>query len=78
MRSAAPAARHLHLDIPAIGHLAHAEALETVAANRAIGAHIGVADAIERSDAEPRQMPGETLHARSSNPAPAPRACARR
>ena len=37
---------HLHFDIPAVGHLAHVEAFEAVAADGAIGAHIGVAHAV--------------------------------
>ncbi len=37
---------HLHFDVPAIGHLAHVEAFEAVAADGAIGAHIGVAHAV--------------------------------
>src|SRR5271170_5460948 len=36
---------HLHLDVPAVGGLAHAQAFETVTTNGAIGAHVSVAHA---------------------------------
>ena len=44
---------HLHLDVPAIGHLAHAEREQRVAADRAERAHVGVAHAVEQPHAEP-------------------------
>ncbi len=47
---------HLHLDVPAIGHLAHAEREQRIAADRPERAHVGVAHAVEHPHAEP----GET------------------
>ena len=41
---------HLHFEIPAICHLAHVERQKRVAANRAEGAHIGIAEAVEQPD----------------------------
>src|SRR5215831_7609906 len=37
-----PSGPHLHLEVPAIGHLPHVEALESIGADRSEGAHIAV------------------------------------
>jgi len=42
---------HLHLDVPAVGHFLHAEHQQQVARDGAEGAHVGVADAIEKPHA---------------------------
>src|SRR5215469_13027320 len=39
---------HLHLQVPAIGHLAHSEPVERLPSDRAEGAHVGISDAVEQ------------------------------
>ena len=51
----------LHLEIPAVGELGHAELLERGAANGAKGAHVGVADALEEAQEEADKVSGEDL-----------------
>src|SRR5487761_232793 len=46
---------HLHLQVPAIGHLAHPEAFQDVPANGAEWAHIGVTDAVKTLYQRPRE-----------------------
>ena len=52
---------HLHLEVPAIGHLAQAERLEPVEADRAKRAHVGVAHAAEQPDRGTDQPSGKDL-----------------
>ena len=50
MRSPAACRAHLHFEVPAVGHLAHAEAEQCVAADRAHRSHVGIAHAIEQRE----------------------------
>ena len=52
---------HLHFDVPAIGHLAHVECRQRIAADGAVGAHVAVARAVQRAHAEARDLSGEHL-----------------
>src|SRR4029077_6929035 len=40
---------HLHLEVPAVSHLAHAELFEGLAADGAEGAHVGIGNAVEQA-----------------------------
>src|SRR5262249_23428484 len=68
---------HLLLEVPAIGFLGHAEALQRVAADGAKGTHIAVAHAIEQAQEMARDPAGRELrrvHAARLAPAADPRA----
>ena len=52
---------HLHFQIPAIGHFAHAERQQGVAADGAERAHVGIAYAVEEFRQPAGQKPGEKL-----------------
>ena len=60
---AKPGARHphLHFQIPAVSHLAHAERQQGVAADGAERAHVGVAHAVEQFRQPAGKEPGEKL-----------------
>ena len=62
-QDAQPSARrpHLHFDIPAVGHFAHAEPHQPITADGTKRAHVGVARAIEAAHREPGQPPGRDL-----------------
>src|SRR5262249_61749261 len=51
----------LHVHMPSIGHFAHAERHERVAAYRAEWAHVGVAHAVEKPGEKPDQLSGDEL-----------------
>src|SRR2546427_11888119 len=57
---------HLHLDVPAIGPLAHSKPEQHLASNRTQGRHIGVAHAIKETNGQTGEsaggelMPGDT------------------
>ena len=80
LQNAQPGPRrlHLHLDVPAIGHLPHVEPRQRVAADRAEGAHVAVAHAIQRAASRTRRAARPAPGASSSSRARARRACARR
>src|SRR5215469_6053184 len=44
-----PSGAHLHLEIPAVSHLAHAERIERLVTDGAKGAHVGVGNAVEQT-----------------------------
>ena len=73
-----PRRLHLHLDIPAIGRLAHVEARQRLATDRAEGAHVGVANAIQHRHQPARKPTLPAPDASSSNPAHARHAHATR
>ena len=52
---------HLHLEVPAIGHLAHAEAFEHIGADRPEGAHVAVAHPVDEADHGSDDAAGEHL-----------------
>jgi len=52
---------HLHLDVPAIGHLVHAETEQKLAPNGAERAHVGVANAVEQAHPKAGQQSGGDL-----------------
>ena len=52
---------HLHFKIPAIGEFAHAQRKQSVAAHRAIGAHVSVTHAVKQTDQRAGGEPGEDL-----------------
>src|ERR1700751_4261279 len=52
---------HLHLEVPAIGHLAHAEARQRIGADCAEGAHVCVSGPIDEADGGADDEAGERL-----------------
>src|SRR5215469_3334267 len=52
---------HLHLEVPAIGHLAHVEAVENVGADCTESAHVAVFDAVQKTDRGADYSAGERL-----------------
>ena len=52
---------HLHLQVPAIAHLAHAEPVQSRDAQRPQRTHIGVAHAASEADRSPDQVPSRNL-----------------
>src|SRR6516162_7879613 len=52
---------HLHLEVPAIGHLAHAESHQRIGADRPESAHVGVSGPIEEADGGANDVAGERL-----------------
>src|SRR5215472_11602842 len=44
-----PRGAHLHLEVPAVSHLAQAEPLERLVTDGAKGAHVGVGNAVEQT-----------------------------
>src|SRR6516225_12133384 len=52
---------HLHLEVPAIGHLAHAEARQRVGADRPEGAHVCVPGPTDEADGGADDIAGERL-----------------
>src|SRR6516162_1490367 len=52
---------HLHLEVPAIGHLAHAEARQRIGADRPEGAHVGEALSVNEADGGANDVAGEGL-----------------
>src|SRR6266487_2564338 len=68
---------HLHLKIPTIGLLTHAEPLKCIPLNRAKRTHIGVTNAVKESQNDAGDAPGKNLleiHASWLTPAPRARA----
>src|SRR5438132_116463 len=58
---ASPRRAHLHLQVPAIARLTHAELDQRVAPYRAKRSHIGIADAIQQAQRPADRIPGEDL-----------------
>ena len=56
-----PRRAHLHFQVPAVGHLAHAEAEQHVAADRAHRSHVGIAHAIKHTKRGADRVSGEQL-----------------
>src|SRR5208282_6701489 len=52
---------HLHLEVPAIGHLAHAEARQRIGADCPEGAHVCVARSISEADGGANDVTSEGL-----------------
>src|SRR6516225_11775895 len=52
---------HLHFEVPAIGHLAHAEARQHIGADCPEGAHVCVPSPIDEADGGANDVAGEHL-----------------
>src|SRR6185312_14635609 len=68
---------HLHFEIPAIGHFAHAEPVERSAPDRAKGAHVGISNAVKKPGQRTRRVSRRDLqriHAAGLTFAPGSRA----
>src|ERR1700737_4514250 len=56
-----PGCPHLHFEVPAIGHLAHPEPRQRVAADRPEGAHVRIAHGVDQADCRANDVTGERL-----------------
>src|SRR5690242_16596774 len=56
-----PGRAHLHLEVPAVSHLAHAELLESLATDGTKCAHVGKTDPVEQAHEPARAVPGRDL-----------------
>src|ERR1700730_1174931 len=52
---------HLHFEIPAIGHLAHAEPPQRIGADRPESAHVGKAHPVKKTDRSANRAAGQRL-----------------
>ena len=66
MRKPRGGGAHLHLQVPAEGLLAHAEAFERVAPDGAERRHVREAHAVAQADQKPGEMAGEDLGRRQA------------